>query len=618
MEVRTIPSLRTLKHECMTLGKTTVKRHADNSMQVMRNEILNGKSAVTAPIPTAEPQVVRIPPVGDGKAISNRNAPTEVHSSPNWVGSHPHSLLRVAAYARVSTGLLEQQNSILAQRQHYETLIKANPEWVFAGIYWESDVSGTNMDRPELQRLIADCKAGRVDLILTKSISRFSRNTTDCLEMVRTLTALGVNIQFEKENINTGTMESEFMLTLFSTFAEEESKSISANETWTRRKQFQNGTYRYTKAPYGFDLVDGGFRVNPEQAPIVRDIFAAVLSGKGTGSIARDLNERGIPTGTKRRDGSPGVWTGYRIGGMVRNVAYIGDVLYQKTFHDHFKRKTNYGERHQYYNDGHHDAIVDKDTFERANAAIRQRGAEKGNAPRENRQLRDNPHLNRYAFSGKLTCACCGSTLRRVTQKTKQGPRYHWLCTRHQRKSLCPMKREQEESIRNAFCTMMNKLVFSQGIILDAYVEALEQEAQCDSGDGLQSAEELNRQLNEITQERHRLTLLLSKGCGEPVSFHQKLMVLDAKESEIRLKLRQGDTPMVREVEDLRTALNEWKRLMVTDEGDQKTVHSGTGSEAADAFFTRIADAATVNTGESVTFHLKCGMKLTETLGRAV
>ena len=131
---------------------------------------------------------------------------------------------------------------------------------------WEATVSGTKKEnRPELKRLIAACKAGKGDLILTKSISRFSRNTTDCLEMVRSLTALGVNILFEKENIHTGTMESEFLLTLFSTFAEEESKSISANELWTTRKQFEDGTFRYSRAPFGYNLVDAPFEVTPSR-----------------------------------------------------------------------------------------------------------------------------------------------------------------------------------------------------------------------------------------------------------------------------------------------------------------------------------------------------------------
>ena len=383
--------------------------------------------------------------------------------------------LRVAGYCRVSTGTTQQETSIVAQREHYEAYIKSHPDWEFAGIYWEAAVSGTKKEnRPELQRLIAACKAGTVDLILTKSISRFSRNTTDCLEMVRTLTALGVNILFEKENIHTGTMESEFLLTLFSTFAEEESKSISANELWTKHKQFENGTFRYSKAPFGYNLVDGTFEVNPERAPIVREIFDAVLAGKGTPTIAKELNARGIPTGTKRNDGSPGVWTAYMIGGMIKNVAYIGDVLNQKTFFDHFHLKYNYGERKQYYNEGHHEAIVDKETFERANAALRQRGAEKGNNPCEDKQLRNNPHSNRYAFSGRLKCACCGGPMKRVTQKTAAGKVYHWVCSQHVvDKTVCSMKREREENIKNAFTTMLNKLLYAKDIIFDAYLGGL-------------------------------------------------------------------------------------------------------------------------------------------------
>ena len=383
--------------------------------------------------------------------------------------------LRVAGYCRVSTGTTQQETSIVAQREHYEAYIKSHPDWEFAGIYWEAAVSGTKKEnRPELQRLIAACKAGTVDLILTKSISRFSRNTTDCLEMVRTLTALGVNILFEKENIHTGTMESEFLLTLFSTFAEEESKSISANELWTKHKQFENGTFRYSTAPFGYNLVDGTFEVNPERAPIVREIFDAVLAGKGTPTIAKELNARGIPTGTKRNDGSPGVWTAYMIGGMIKNVAYIGDVLNQKTFFDHFHLKYNYGERKQYYNEGHHEAIVDKETFERANAALRQRGAEKGNNPCEDKQLRNNPHSNRYAFIGRLKCACCGGPMKRVTQKTAAGKVYHWVCSQHVvDKTVCSMKREREENIKNAFTTMLNKLLYAKDIIFDAYLGGL-------------------------------------------------------------------------------------------------------------------------------------------------
>lgn len=491
--------------------------------------------------------------------------------------------LRVAGYCRVSTGSIDQASSILNQREHYEAYIKANPDWECVGIYWEADVSGTKAsNRSELQRLISDCKAGRVDLILTKSISRFARSTTDCLEMVRTLTALGVNIRFEKEGINTGSMESEFLLTLFSSFAEEESKSISLNETWAKRKQFQNGTFRFSIAPFGYDLVDSSFIINTEQAPIVKEIFNAALSGKGTTKIARELNARGIPTGTKRNDGSPGVWTAYMVNGIIKNVVYLGDVLHQKTFNDHFHVKYNYGERQQYYNEGHHAAIIDKETFDAANAALRQRGAEKGNVPKD-RHLRNNPHNNRYAFSGRLTCACCGGKMKRVTQKTTQGMRYHWSCAQHLAdKEACTMKREQEESIRNAFSTMMNKLVFSHSLILDTFLEG-------EKEDSTKAAE-----LNKIQDEKRRLTLLLTKGCGESALYYQKIMQLECQENELRAS---PTSDRVLRIKELKAVLNDWKKG-----GDP------------DTFFTKVCDGAAVKTGEYAEFNLKCGLKLRESL----
>lgn len=570
MEVRKIPA-RPGKRK--TAPRLESVRAVD---ETLREEIRNGKTTTvtTVLVPTAPVKI-------------EANVKTELKRK-----------LRVASYCRVSTGAADQATSIVNQREHYESYIRSNPEWEFAGVYWEADVSGTKADnRPELQRLITDCKAGRVDLILTKSISRFSRSTTDCLQMVRTLTSLGVNIRFEKENIDTGAMKSEFLLTLFSSFAEAESKSISLNETWAKQKQFKNGTYRYSIAPFGYTLQDGNFIINKEQVPIVREIFNSVLSGKGTSMIAKELNARSIPTGTKRNDGTPGVWTSHMVGGMIKNVVYIGDVLCQKTFHENYRLMYNYGERQQYYNEGHHAAIIDRETFEAANAALRQRGAEKGNVPKD-RHLRKNPHNNRYAFSGKLICGCCGGKMKRVTQKTALGNRYHWSCAVHlDNKEVCAMKREQDESIRNAFCTMMNKLAFAEKLILDAYIEDLREEGSRENTKAIRETEE---KLNTLKAEKNRLSLLLSKGCGEPVSFRRKLMELDNRENALNGELLalQGDSPAICWTEKLKDALGAWKK---------------DGSDP-DTFFTEVCDSAVVMTGEYVEFNLKCGLKLREPL----
>jgi DNA invertase Pin-like site-specific DNA recombinase len=204
--------------------------------------------------------------------------------------------LRVAAYCRVSTDSDEQLVSLEAQIKHYESYINANPEWEFAGLYYDEGITGTKKEkRPELLRMIADCEDRKIDLIVTKSISRFARNTTDCLELVRRLIDLGIFIYFEKENINTGSMESELMLSILSGLAESESVSISENNKWSIKRRFKNGTYKISYPPYGYDVVDGKLIVNESQTEIVRFIFSEILSGRGTQKIANELNKQNVP-----------------------------------------------------------------------------------------------------------------------------------------------------------------------------------------------------------------------------------------------------------------------------------------------------------------------------------
>lgn len=203
--------------------------------------------------------------------------------------------LRVAAYCRVSTASEEQLVSLAAQKAHYVKYIKSNDEWEFAGLYYDEGISGTKKEKRDgLLSMVAVCERGAIDMIITKSISRFARNTTDCLELVRRLLDLNIYIYFEKENINTGSMESELMLSILSGLAESESVSISENEKWGIKRRFQNGTFIISYPPYGYDNVDGEMVIVPEQAEIVKQIFANTLAGKSTHEIADELNERGV------------------------------------------------------------------------------------------------------------------------------------------------------------------------------------------------------------------------------------------------------------------------------------------------------------------------------------
>ena len=281
----------------------------------------------------------------------------------------PARRLKVAAYCRVSTDKEDQKSSIRIQKEHFSTVAAQHEDWLFVGVYADV-VSGTKKEkRPQLQRLLADCAAGRVNLVLTKSVSRFARNTTDLLEMVRSLTAKGTDISFERENIDTRTMDSEFLLTILASLAEDESHSISANCRWGLQKRFENGTYRAASAPYGYDLVNGNYAVNELEAEIVKEIFSRALAGEVLRQIAADLNARRIRT---KRDGQTWKgkvvhpeWTGYSISTILKNVSYTGDQILQKCYTDSsFRMRRNDGQYPQFYLEEHHPAIIDRETFE--------------------------------------------------------------------------------------------------------------------------------------------------------------------------------------------------------------------------------------------------------------
>jgi DNA invertase Pin-like site-specific DNA recombinase len=191
----------------------------------------------------------------------------------------------------------DQLVSLETQKSHYEDLIGSNPDWVFAGLYYDEGISGTSKEkRPALQRMIADCEAGRIDRILTKSLSRFARNTTDCLELTRKLLDLGITIFFEKENLDTGSMESELLLSIMSSLAESESVSISENSKWSVRHRFENGTFKIASAPFGYRNKDGEMVINEEEAKWVRWIFEQAVNGIASHEIARQLQANQVPT----------------------------------------------------------------------------------------------------------------------------------------------------------------------------------------------------------------------------------------------------------------------------------------------------------------------------------
>lgn len=245
--------------------------------------------------------------------------------------------IRVAAYCRVSTENDDQKESLEAQKTHYETWIKRHYDWEFAGVFYDLGISGTKSDtRDGLQALLYGCRTGRIDYVLTKSVSRFSRNTTDCLSFVRELLSYNIPIYFEKENLDTGSMESELILSILSSMAQGESESISKNVKWTVQQRIEAGIFKFGYSPYGYTRdEDGNLVIDPEEADVIRLIFSSALNGMEIYKIAQMLEKKKIPT----RKG--GRWSSSTVKGILINEKYYGAATFQKTYTDsNFKRQT--------------------------------------------------------------------------------------------------------------------------------------------------------------------------------------------------------------------------------------------------------------------------------------
>ena len=343
-------------------------------------------------------------------------------------------LLRVVAYARVSSGKDAMLHSLAAQVDYYQNLIRSTPGWQYCGVFSDEAFTGTKEDRPGFQKMLEKCRNHEVDIIITKSISRFARNTVTLLETVRELKLLGVDVFFEKENLHSTSGDGELMLSILASFAQEESKSASDNMKWRIRKDFEQGKIgSITILGYRRNS-DGVLEIEPGEAKIVRMIFSDYISGMGGQAIANKLNEMGIPT----RQGN--LWTAPRIKEIIQNEKYIGNVLLQKFYRNNHieKKKTrNRGELQQILVEEAHEPIIDRETFEEAQRILFDR----------HMQYAHEGATNRYALTGMIKCGCCGKNYQR--KMYKQGP--VWMCSTYLRrgKKYCPESRQISEKILN-------------------------------------------------------------------------------------------------------------------------------------------------------------------------
>ena len=496
------------------------------------------------------------------------------------------SKLRVCAYCRVSTLRETQASSIDSQSNHYEEHIKSNPEWVYAGIYIEEGVTGTKTEvRPELQRLLNDCRAHKIDLILTKSISRFARNTKDCLELVRYLTSLGISIWFEKENIHTDSMNSDFLLSIFACLAEEESHSISGNVKWSIRKKFEDGSYKQALAPFGYEWKNKMLVVSERESEIVKQIFRMALSGLGYYVIANFFNNKKIPGPTGKE------WSPNEVSLILSNLVYTGDILFQKTFVDEsFRQKKNQGEMDQYLVDDHHEAIISKDDFKSVQVLMKVKSKIYAN----DKDLLRNAEKASYCFTSILICSDCGSAMYRVKNKDSVC----WVCKKHLHNAAnCPMKPQADTDLRSAFINCLNKLSWS-GI-----------------------PEKYETLLKEREAEHHAERLELIEKLLKTNQREKKKLTATIMREKFRPKHRERNTFLEKEAKEL---LLEKNRILIGNDALESLqtlkdfVRGWTVTDDVQHFpedkFQTLVKKCIVCTGESVIFEMNCGLKLRESL----
>ena len=349
-------------------------------------------------------------------------------------------------------------HSLSAQVSHYSAFIQKHPGWRYAGVYADNAMTGTTVKRPEFQRLLADCRAGKIDLILTKSISRFARNTVTLLETVRELKTLSIDIFFEEQNIHSLSGEGELTLTILASFAQAESLSVSENCKWRIQKKFEQGIPTTTQIN-GLKIDHGRITVIPEEAETVALIFALRRDGMGKNGITRELNRRGIPA----KHG--GIWHESVIETILRNEKYQGDLLLQKQYRvDHLRKidRPNKGELPQYLVQDNHEGIVTHEVFAEVQASIRARAAQ---FPSGHGQRVAHP------FSGKLVCARCGKHYRRRRNSGKIA----WQCSTYmiRGREHCAAKQVREEILESA-CAQALGLHAFDAATFEAQVEHID------------------------------------------------------------------------------------------------------------------------------------------------
>ena len=506
---------------------------------------------------------------------------------------------RVAAYARVSTEKDEQQNSYEAQIEYYTRYIQSNPEWIFAGIFSDEGITGTSIKRRDgFNKMIETALAGEIDLIITKSVSRFARNTVDSLTTVRKLKEKGVEVYFEKENIFTLDSKGELLITIMSSLAQEESRSISENTTWGQRKRFADGimSLGYSNfLGYKKGANPGDMEIVEEEAVIVRRIYDEYLAGKSPGQIAKDLTADDIPTPAKKIK-----WHPSTIISILHNEKYRGDAKLQKSFTTSFldhKTQKNTGQLPIFYVSQNHPAIIRPEVFEMVQEEFRRREAAGGRAQCVS------------IFSGRIVCGDCGCFYgRKKWHSNTKYMSWRWHCNnKFQKREQCQTPTLKEEGLEECFVTAFNHVLARKEEIAANYTECL---------DTITDDSALQARMEAIQLETSDLTTLINnllvsgskqRGSNEDINtrYEEYMSRHEALQQE-KLELSK------------QISLLAAKRLLVNAFLSELAKFDGPLTVFDPLVFQATVNYVTVRNDCTVTFLFRDGTEVTETIQKGV
>lgn len=470
--------------------------------------------------------------------------------------------LRVAAYCRVSTDSEEQMTSYEAQKTYYTDKIMQNPQWSMAGIFADEGITGTSAEkRPEFLRMIRLCRKRKIDLILVKSISRFARNTVDCLHYIRALKELGIAVIFEKENINTLDSEGEMLITLLGAFAQAESESISQNVRWGIRQAMREGRVSLRcKQLYGFTEDENGQpQVLPDEAEVVRRIYKSFLRGQSIRMIKGWLDAEGIAP----RKGKE--WSLSSIENILKNEKYCGDVLLQKTFiSDCISRKVikNVGQLPMYLIENHHEGIVSRETYQAVQAEFARRGSRR--SPNKRAAATGlSSYTSRYALSDRLVCEECGTLYRRCTWVRKGGKKIVWRCSSRldYGSRYCKHSPTMEEgALQRAIMAAVNSMMEDKTRLVAAISDAIRSGLAPDATGPLTPAA-IDEELTRLDQEFQELLQYAAENGGY-MDYAEKFKAISERMGALReqkaliLEAQQADLAVNGRIQQAEELLN--------------------------------------------------------------